>query len=173
MKNVTKIDYCRLKLSTYTVDIPCWIGGEAEMVCYVQSNETIVIRPDSKMFIPVNIPKCEHLSKLGVLEPSMELFMRLTRTILRVYPNMEPSLQNQLQEYLEDLFSRSAVNLEETERQDLAKLLTKYQNVFSKSKGDLGHTDLVQHKINTGSAVRVITKLPSNLTKGKSKLIII
>jgi hypothetical protein len=35
-------------------------------------------------------------------------------------------------------------------------LLTKHQNVFfSKSKGDLGHTDLVQHKINTGSAVPI------------------
>ena len=41
-----------------------------------------------------------------------------------------------------------------------SKLLTKHQNVvfflfFSKSKGDLGHTDLVQHKINTGSAVPI------------------
>ena len=26
---------------------------------------------------------------------------------------------------------------------------------FSKSKGDLGHTDLIQHKINTGSAVPI------------------
>ena len=86
LKNVTKIDYCRLKLSTYAVDIPCWIGGEAEMVCYVQSNETIVIQSDSKMFIPVNIPKCEHLSKFGVLEPSVELSMRLTRTILSGVP---------------------------------------------------------------------------------------
>ena len=74
--------YCRLKLSTYTVDIPCWIGGEAEMVCYVQLHETIVIRPDSKNCIPVNIPK----SKFGVLEPSVELFMRLTRTILSGVP---------------------------------------------------------------------------------------
>ena len=30
--------------------------------------------------------------------------------------NTEPSLQNQLPEYLEDLFSRSADNLDETER---------------------------------------------------------
>ena len=38
-----------------------------------------------------------------------------------------------------------------------SKLLAKHQNVFffSKSKGDLGHTDLVQHKINTGSAVPI------------------
>jgi hypothetical protein len=35
-------------------------------------------------------------------------------------------------------------------------LLTKHQNVFfSKSKGDLGNTDLVQNKINTGSAVPI------------------
>jgi len=206
LKNVTKIDYCKLKLSTYTVDIPCWIGGEAEMVCYIQSNETIVIPPDSKMFIPVNIPKCEHLSKFRVLEPSVEPFegndIAITPGVIdtqsneeiisvlnfgnedvTIYPNMrlgtcesfyetdqnnfercaqivhaentEPSLQNQLPEYLEDLFSRSAVNLNETERQDLAKLLTKYQNVFSKSKGGLGHTDLVQHKINTESAVPI------------------
>jgi hypothetical protein len=86
LKNVKNIDYCRLRLSTYIVDIPCWIGGEAEMVCFVQPNETIVIRPDSKMFIPVNIPKCEHLSKFGVLERSVELFMRLTRTILSDVP---------------------------------------------------------------------------------------
>ena len=39
--------------------------------------------------------------------------------------------------------------------QDLAKLLTNYQNDISKSKGDLGHTDLVQHIINTGSAVPI------------------
>ena len=37
-----------------------------------------------------------------------------------------------------------------------SKLLTKHQHVFfSKSQGDLGHTDLVQHKNNTGSAVPI------------------
>jgi hypothetical protein len=37
-----------------------------------------------------------------------------------------------------------------------SKLLTKHQNVFfSKSKGYLGHTDLVQHKSNTGSVVPI------------------
>jgi hypothetical protein len=37
----------------------------------------------------------------------------------------------------------------------LSKLLAKHQNVYSKSKGDLGHTDLVQHKINTVRAVPI------------------
>jgi hypothetical protein len=67
------------------------------MICYVQSNETIVIPPDSKMFILVNIPKCENLSKFGVLEPSVELFMRLTRTILSCVPKQfMQKIQNQV-----------------------------------------------------------------------------
>ena len=37
----------------------------------------------------------------------------------------------------------------------MAKFLAKHQNVFSKSKGDLGHTDLVQDKINGGSGVPI------------------
>ena len=37
-----------------------------------------------------------------------------------------------------------------------SKLLTKHKNVFfSKSKGDLGHTYLVQHQINTRSVVPI------------------
>jgi hypothetical protein len=37
-----------------------------------------------------------------------------------------------------------------------SKLLTIHQNdFFSKSKGDLGHTDLVQQKSNTGSVVPI------------------
>ena len=44
----------------------------------------------------------------------------------------------------------------------MIKMLNKHENwrkeskkYFSKSKGDLGHTDLIQHKINTGSAVPI------------------
>ena len=54
------------------MEIPCWIGGEAEMVCLVQARETIQIPPESQVFIPVNIPKIECLSRFGVLEPSVD-----------------------------------------------------------------------------------------------------
>jgi hypothetical protein len=55
------------------MEIPCWIGGEAEMVCLVQARETIQIPPESQVRIPVNIKKIECLSRLGVLEPSVDL----------------------------------------------------------------------------------------------------
>ena len=44
------------------------------MVCLVQPMETIQIPPESQIFIPVNIPKIECLSRYGVLEPSVDLF---------------------------------------------------------------------------------------------------
>jgi hypothetical protein len=37
-------------------------------------------------------------------------------------------------------------------KQQLAELLTKYQDVFLKSADDLGRTDKVQHIIDTGNA---------------------
>ena len=43
------------------------------------------------------------------------------------------------------------------------KLLIKYQDTFSKSATDIGFTDLVQHKINTGTALTIrqsIRRLP-------------
>jgi hypothetical protein len=74
LKYVLKIDYRKLCLCLETMEIPCWIGGEAEMVCSVQARETIQIPPESHIFIPVNIPKIECLSRYGVLEPSVDLF---------------------------------------------------------------------------------------------------
>jgi hypothetical protein len=56
------------------MEIPCWIGGEAEMVCLVQAREIIQIPAKLQIFIPVNILKIECLSRYGVLEPSVDLF---------------------------------------------------------------------------------------------------
>lgn len=55
-------------------------------------------------------------------------------------------------DHLADLFQRSKEELTDEEATVLAKLLTKYQHVFSKTSEDVGRTDLVQHSINTGTA---------------------
>ena len=74
MKYVLKIDYRKLCLCLETIEIPCWIGGEAEMVCLVQARETIQIPPESQICIPVTIRKIECLGRYGVLEPNVDLF---------------------------------------------------------------------------------------------------
>ena len=57
-----------------------------------------------------------------------------------------------LSEHLQDLWERSNVHLSDAQREVLADLLIRYQHVFAQSSEDLGRSDRVQHKINTGVA---------------------
>lgn len=54
--------------------------------------------------------------------------------------------------HLQELFDKSSVHLDGEEKDLLAELLIKYQSVFSKSSDDIGLTDRVRHRIQTGSA---------------------
>ena len=56
---------------------------------------------------------------------------------------------------LQSLYERSVTNLSEDQRPLLYNLLDQNADVFSCGPGDLGHTDLVRHKINTGDAAPI------------------
>jgi hypothetical protein len=56
-------------------------------------------------------------------------------------------------EHLQDIYLRSSTKLTESEKHKFTELLIKYQDSFSKSATYIGFTDLVQHKINTGTAL--------------------
>ena len=76
----------------------------------------------------------------------------------------EPIVQNSsLPEYLNDVFTRGCVHLNESEKVKFKNLLIKYQSVFAKSSTDLGCTDIVEHHIDTQGARPVkqaLRKLP-------------
>ena len=57
-----------------------------------------------------------------------------------------------LPEHLREMFEGSIVHLQPDEKKQFETLLSKYQDVFAKSKDDLGCTNKVKHKINTGNA---------------------
>ena len=54
--------------------------------------------------------------------------------------------------YMKPLWDSCRPNLSDGEQNRVSDLLLKYIDVFAKSKTDMGRTDIVQHKINTGSA---------------------
>ena len=68
------------------------------------------------------------------------------------HTNMEQPACQELPEYLNDLFLRSSVNLDENEKNQFKSLLIKYQSVFAKSSDDLGFSDKVEHHIDTQGA---------------------
>ena len=58
-------------------------------------------------------------------------------------------------EHLQHLYLRSSTKLTESEKHKFTELLIKYQDAFSKSATYIGFTDLVQHNINTGTALPI------------------
>lgn len=69
-------------------------------------------------------------------------------------------------EHLENTFEKSSVYLNYDEKRRFADLLKKYQNIFVTSSDQLGCTDKVKHKINTGDA-QPIKQAPRRQPLGK------
>ena len=61
----------------------------------------------------------------------------------------------ELPEHLTDFFNRSSVGLDSQQNRQLHSLLCDFASLFSSGAKDLGHTDLVQHRIHTGDAIPI------------------
>ena len=58
----------------------------------------------------------------------------------------------QIPDHLKDMIDRSSEHLDDTQIAVMTDLMTEYQDIFAKDSGDLGRTDKVKHRINTGDA---------------------
>ncbi|CAC5415373.1 unnamed protein product [Mytilus coruscus] len=81
----------------------------------------------------------------------------------------EGTSSDKLPSHIEDLYNRSIVHLQGKEKQQLKELLQAYSDVFAKSADDLGRTNRVQHRINTGTAPP-IRQAPRRLPLGKREI---
>lgn len=68
----------------------------------------------------------------------------------------------ELPPHIQDLYNRSATNLHERECFSLKNLLIQYQDIFFKNDKDIGHTEIIQHTIDTGG-VHPIRQKPRRL----------
>jgi len=60
-----------------------------------------------------------------------------------------------LPDHLRDLYQRSVDGLDPARETQVCTLLCEYSDVFSKGPQDLGHTEVIQHRINTKDAVPI------------------
>jgi transposase InsO family protein/predicted aspartyl protease len=63
--------------------------------------------------------------------------------------------EEELPEHLQALWERSIANLTPEQGMEVKRLLQKHQAVFAKNKNDLGRTNIVQHRINTGNSAPI------------------
>ena len=69
----------------------------------------------------------------------------------------ETSLSNnrKLNPALDDLFKRSSKNLSSGEKQKVREMLLKHSTLFATDSKDFGKTDIIKHKINTGTSAPI------------------
>ncbi|XP_053386617.1 uncharacterized protein LOC128550817 [Mercenaria mercenaria] len=56
----------------------------------------------------------------------------------------------EIPDHLKECYERSTKDLTEEEKKEVKDLLCEFQDIFSKSDDDIGHTDLVEYTIDTG-----------------------
>ena len=61
----------------------------------------------------------------------------------------------EIPEHLKELYEKSSIDLGDNDKNELAKILMKRSKLFAKDKHDLGRTDVIQHRINTGNAAPI------------------
>jgi hypothetical protein len=113
-----------------------------QLAIFNPTDEEITLYPE------MNLGTCESTYPEEETEPDPRGSMRCARTELQA----GISVSSQLPEHLTDLHARSSSELTELEKEAFAELLFRYQSVFAKSSEDLGRTDRIKHRINTGSA---------------------
>ncbi len=76
---------------------------------------------------------------------------------IQIEETQDTNLENQIMpEYLQELWKESKEGLNETDQKQVFDFILKNREIFAKSKDDMGLTNLVQHKIDTGDAAPVI-----------------
>ena len=94
--------------------------------------------------------KCGEI--VAVCEPVQSV---LSQQDLGETPVAKASTDSELPNHLRDLYERSSTGLDAYQKGQLHSLLCDFANLFSSGDHDLGHTDQVHHRINTGDATPI------------------
>ena len=73
-------------------------------------------------------------------------------------------------DHIKTVWEANAASLTEEQKKTFFDLLMIYQNVFAKSKYDLGRTNIVQHEIDTGDH-RPIKQAPRRMPLNKKEVV--
>ena len=75
-QHVDSINYKRSCLVIGNNIIPLWTGGQANQICRVNIQHTVMVPAHTRKIVSVGIPQKEHLAPLGYVEPSMDLMAK-------------------------------------------------------------------------------------------------
>ena len=114
----------------------------------VQHNSNVIpLRVANFSHQPVTVHKNTIAAKF---EPA-DVKAVINNPIRRVHGvHVSPGLD--LPEHLTEMYNKSSKSLTESDGRTLKEFLLEFQDVFSKSSSNIGYTELIQYRINTGNA---------------------
>ena len=86
--------------------------------------------------------------------------------VIKTIDKSHDETYKQVPKHLQDLYERSTDGMSSTQKKQMAKLLSKYGETFSKTDADLGRTGITEHKIPTGNASAIkqpVRRVPVHL----------
>ena len=192
LKDKTFTLYCHGKLGCYrivmaeTVTVP----ARSEMIVMGKVSDKAIIKEDLCVIEPTvnvyEIGQCVAKSLIHGKQTVPLRMMNLTNEAQTISPGVQVATASPVSEvrkvntsdnllksesvpdHLQDLYKRTIHGLNKEQQKQVAKLLTKYGDVFSKNDADLGRTGIIQHKIPTGQTQPIKQpprRVPVNMNK--------
>lgn len=119
---------------------------------FLESNRGIVARTLVKGGKNVPIRVANFSNESQILYPGTNIAEFSPVQVIRTVQEIKPKPPRNLPKHLTDLFERTSEGMSSTQKKQIASLLGKYGDIFSKSENDLGRTGIIKHKISVGDS---------------------
>ncbi|KAH3841444.1 hypothetical protein DPMN_114907 [Dreissena polymorpha] len=131
-------------------------------------NDTIVGQAEKIDHIKGTVVEKEHSDEKGNFISVRKVTIKQDEPTITRDTEMNTKASVEVPSHLQSMYENACTNRSHEEKLEIAKLLGRFKNSFSKDDLDLGVTHLTEHSINTGNAVPrlvLFKELWNNITR--------
>ena len=133
---------------------------------FLNSNRGVVARTLVKANGKIPIRYANFSNEDQILYPGTNIAEFCPAQVLRTVQEVKTKPPRNLPKHLTELYERASEGMSSTQKKQIANLLGKYGDIFSKDEHDLGRTGIIKHKIsvdNTRPIKQAMRRVPVHM----------
>ena len=133
---------------------------------FLNSNRGVVARTLVKANGKITIRYANFSNEDQILYPGTNIAEFCPAQVLRAVQEVKTKPPRNLPKHLTELYERASEGMSSTQKKQIANLLGKYGDIFSKDEHDLGRTGIIKHKIsvdNTRPIKQAMRRVPVHM----------
>ena len=133
---------------------------------FLNSNRGVVARTLVKANGKIPIRYANFSNEDQILYPGTNIAEFCPAQVLRAVQEVKTKPPRNLPKHLTELYERASEGMSSTQKKQIANLLGKYGDIFSKDEHDLGRTGIIKHKIsvdNTRPIKQAMRRVPVHM----------